>query len=337
MRVEEFRELAKKNNVIPVTRKLLADGETALSLYRKLAQERPGTFLLESAENGKIWSRYSFIGVNSQATLTEEHGLAVWKGSKPAGAPEGIDPLEALRITTSHLKSAEISGLPPLASGLVGYLGYDAVRRMEKLPNLAKDDLHLPEMAFQLISDLAVFDHSDGTVLLVANAINWDGTSERVDQAWENAVERIEKMHEDLLAPLAGQVDVVGEKSKADFTRATSSADFRKNVELIKEEIRSGEAFQVVLSQRFSTPCEASSIDVYRMLRLHNPSPYMYLIRFHDGVDIVGSSPEALIKISDRKAMIHPIAGTRHRGITAEEDIEIGNEVISVPKELVEH
>ena len=337
MKVEEFRELAKKNNVIPVTRKLLADGETALSLYRKLAQERPGTFLLESAENGKIWSRYSFIGVNSQATLTEEHGLAVWKGSKPAGAPEGIDPLEALRITTSHLKSAEISGLPPLASGLVGYLGYDAVRRMEKLPNLAKDDLHLPEMAFQLISDLAVFDHSDGTVLLVANAINWDGTSERVDQAWENAIERIEKMHKDLLAPLAGQFDTVGEKSKADFIRATSSVDFRKNVELIKEEIRSGEAFQVVLSQRFSTPCEASSIDVYRMLRLHNPSPYMYLIRFHDGVDIVGSSPEALIKISDRKAMIHPIAGTRHRGVTTEEDIEIGNELIADPKERAEH
>jgi anthranilate synthase component 1 len=208
---------------------------------------------------------------------------------------------------------------------------------MEKLPNLAKDDLHLPEMAFQLISDLAVFDHSDGTVLLVANAINWDGTSERVDQAWENAIERIEKMHKDLLAPLAGQFDTVGEKSKPDFIRATSSVDFRKNVELIKEEIRSGEAFQVVLSQRFSTPCEASSIDVYRMLRLHNPSPYMYLIRFHDGVDIVGSSPEALIKISDRKAMIHPIAGTRHRGITTEEDIEIGNELISDPKERAEH
>jgi anthranilate synthase component 1 len=224
-----------------------------------------------------------------------------------------------------------------LASGLVGYLGYDAVRRMEKLPNLAKDDLHLPEMAFQLISDLAVFDHSEGTVLLVANAINWDGSSERVDQAWENAIERIEKMHKDLLAPLSGQIDTVGEKSKADFVRATSSADFRKNVELIKEEIRSGEAFQVVLSQRFSTPCEASSIDVYRMLRLHNPSPYMYLIRFHDGVDIVGSSPEALIKISDRKAMIHPIAGTRHRGKNAEEDIEIGNELIADPKERAEH
>ena len=224
-----------------------------------------------------------------------------------------------------------------MASGLVGYLGYDAVRRMEKLPNLAKDDLHLPEMAFQLISDLSVFDHSEGTVLLVANAINWDGSSELVDQAWENAIERIEKMHKDLLAPLSGQIDTVGEKSKADFVRATSSADFRKNVELIKEEIRSGEAFQVVLSQRFSTPCEASSIDVYRMLRLHNPSPYMYLIRFHDGVDIVGSSPEALIKISDRKAMIHPIAGTRHRGINAEEDIEIGNELIVDPKERAEH
>lgn len=337
MQLDEFRELAKSFNVIPVTRKLLADGETALTLYRKLAKARPGTFLLESAENGKIWSRYSFVGVNSQATLTEQNGVAIWKGSKPNGAPDGIDPIDALRITTSHLKSANIANLPPLTSGLVGYLGYDAVRRMEKLPNLAKDDLQLPEMAFQLISDLAVFDHSDGTVLLVANAINWDGSNDRVDQAWEEAVKRLDKMHADLLVPLIGQVDLVGEGKKVEFDRATSSVDFQKNVEVIKEEIRSGEAFQVVLSQRFSTPCAAQAIDVYRMLRLHNPSPYMYLIRFHDGVDIVGSSPEALIKISDRKAMIHPIAGTRARGSNAEEDIEIGEELIADPKERAEH
>ena len=337
MNLEEFRRYAQEFNVIPVYRKLLADGETPLGVYRKLAGTSSASFLLESAEHGGVWSRYSFIGAHSQATLTEVDGLAQWIGVAPAGAPSGIDPLEALRLSASHLRSPKIEGLPPLTGGLVGYMGYDSVRRLEKLPNISKKDIPLPEIAFMLTSDLAVMDHAEGSITLIANAINWDGTSERVDQAWENAIERIEKMHKDLLAPLAGQFDTVGEKSKPDFIRATSSVDFRKNVELIKEEIRSGEAFQVVLSQRFSTPCEASSIDVYRMLRLHNPSPYMYLIRFHDGVDIVGSSPEALIKISDRKAMIHPIAGTRQRGVTAEEDIEIGNELIADPKERAEH
>ena len=194
MRIEDFREFAKNHTVIPVTRTLLADSETPLSLYSKLAKERPGTFLLESAENGRTWSRYSFIGVRSDATLTERGGVATWSGTKPAGAPEGIDPLVALEITTSHLRSVALADLPPLSSGLVGFMGYDAVRRMEKLPSLAKDDLHIPEMSFMLISDLAIFDHTTGSLTLIANAINWDGSSERVDEAYLDAISRLDQM-----------------------------------------------------------------------------------------------------------------------------------------------
>ncbi len=337
MRIEEFREFAKSHTVIPVTRTLRADSETPLSLYSKLAKERPGTFLLESAENGRTWSRYSFIGVRSDATLTESAGVATWSGVKPAGAPEGIDPLKALEITTSHLRSVALADLPPLTSGLVGYMGYDAVRRMEKLPSLAKDDLRIPELSFMLISDLAIFDHTTGVLTLIANAINWDGSNERVDEAYRDAVSRLDRMQGDLSSNSPSELSYEGKKVPPKFERNTSSAEYCAAVLKIKEEILAGEAFQVVLSQRFTTEIEASALDVYRALRVHNPSPYMYLLRFTDGIDVVGSSPEALVKIVDRVAMVHPIAGTRPRGSSIEEDNQLADELLADTKERAEH
>jgi len=337
MRIEEFREFAKSHTVIPVTRTLRADSETPLSLYSKLAKERPGTFLLESAENGRTWSRYSFIGVRSDATLTESAGVATWSGVKPAGAPEGIDPLKALEITTSHLRSVALADLPPLTSGLVGYMGYDAVRRMEKLPSLAKDDLQIPELSFMLISDLAIFDHTTGVLTLIANAINWDGSNERVDEAYRDAVSRLDRMQGDLSSNSPSELSYEGKKVPPKFERNTSSAEYCAAVLKIKEEILAGEAFQVVLSQRFTTEIEANALDVYRALRVHNPSPYMYLLRFTDGIDVVGSSPEALVKIVDRVAMVHPIAGTRPRGSSIEEDNQLADELLADTKERAEH
>ena len=337
MRIEEFREFAKSHTVIPVTRTLRADSETPLSLYSKLAKERTGTFLLESAENGRTWSRYSFIGVRSDATLTESAGVATWSGVKPAGAPEGIDPLKALEITTSHLRSVALADLPPLTSGLVGYMGYDAVRRMEKLPSLAKDDLQIPELSFMLISDLAIFDHTTGVLTLIANAINWDGSNERVDEAYRDAVSRLDRMQGDLSSNSPSELSYEGKKVPPKFERNTSSTDYCAAVLKIKEEILAGEAFQVVLSQRFTTEIEASALDVYRALRVHNPSPYMYLLRFTDGIDVVGSSPEALVKIVDRVAMVHPIAGTRPRGSSIEEDNQLADELLADTKERAEH
>jgi anthranilate synthase component 1 len=337
MRIEDFREFAKSHTVIPVTRTLRADSETPLSLYSKLAKERPGTFLLESAENGRTWSRYSFIGVRSDATLTESGGVSIWSGVKPAGAPEGIDPLTALEITTSHLRSVALADLPPLTSGLVGYMGYDAVRRMEKLPSLAKDDLHIPELSFMLISDLAIFDHTTGVLTLIANAINWDGSSERVDEAYLDAITRLDQMQADLASDLPSEISYEGKIVPPKFERNTSAAEYCAAVLKIKEEILAGEAFQVVLSQRFTAEIEASALDVYRMLRAHNPSPYMYLLRFTDGIDVVGSSPEALVKIVDRVAMVHPIAGTRPRGNSKEKDNQLAEELLADTKERAEH
>ena len=337
LEIDEFRTLARSHRVIPVSRTLLADGETPLSIYRKVAKERQGTFLLESAENSALWSRYSFIGAKCVATLSERNGVAVWSGRPPEGVPQGIDPLDALRITVEHLRTPRLQGQPPLTGGMVGYLGYDAVRRLEKLPNTAIDDLHIPELSFMLASDLAVFDHHDSKVILIANAINWDGSDERVDEAYADAVRRLDQMEEALRASLPGSASAITKSVEPQYRRWTDSETHQGNVELIKEEIRSGEAFQVVLSQRFSMPCEASALDVYRMLRVSNPSPYMYLLRFEDGIDIVGSSPEALVKVVEGHALLHPIAGTRRRGVNAEEDAELAAELLADPKERAEH
>ncbi len=337
MKLEEFREYARNNNVIPVYRRLLADGETPLGLYKKLAKNNPGTFLLESAEHGGAWSRYSFIGVRSQTTLTERGGAAEWIGTPPAGVPRGMDPLQALRESVAHLKTPVIAGLPPLTGGLVGYMGYDAVRRLENIPQLAIDDLQLPEIAFMLTSDLAVMDHSNGTVTLIANAINWDGSDERVDEAYAESQIRLDRMYQDLQSSLAGDVSEIPEFNTPTFERNIPADEFRAKVEIAKEEIRAGEAFQIVISQRFSTPVTADALDVYRALRLSNPSPYMYLFRFAGGVDVVGSSPEALVKVTGREVMVHPIAGTRKRSASLEEDVRLGEELLADPKERAEH
>lgn len=337
MNLEEFRAYAKISNVIPVSRRLLADSETPLGIYRKLAKNAPNTFLLESAEHGGAWSRYSFIGVRSQATLSESNGLAFWQGNPPVGAPTGIDPLEALRRTAQHLKSPKIAGLPPLTGGLVGFMGYDVVRRLEKLPNLSTKDLPLPELSFMLTSDLAVLDHSDGTVTLIANAINWDGSDSHIDEAFISCNERLDRMQSDLASTLAGDIAMIDLHGALTFNSNISPAGFKEMILAAKEEILAGEAFQIVLSQRFSIECAADALDVYRMLRLNNPSPYMYLFRFADDIDVVGSSPEALVKVNGRDVMIHPIAGTRKRSESPEEDHRLGEELIADPKERAEH
>jgi anthranilate synthase component 1 len=337
MDLESFREYAKHFNVIPVTRKLLADGETPIGVYRKLAKLKPNTFLLESAEHGGVWSRYSFIGVNSEATLTEKDGLVSWRGTMPAGAPSRVDPLTALRMASAHLRSPKLPDMPTLTGGLVGYMGYDSVRRLEKLPTISENDLLIPELEFMLTSDLAVMDHSEGTITLIANVINWDGSDERVDQVYELAIERLDQMQSDLLTALPGNLAHVDQKNAPVYERNISEDEFVAKVAAIKEEIKAGAAFQVVISQRFATECNADSIDVYRMLRLHNPSPYMFFLRFEDGLDVVGSSPEALVKVTDGEVMVHPIAGTRRRSNSPEQDERIAQELLADPKERAEH
>ncbi len=337
MNLEEFRAYAKVFNVIPVSRRLLADGETPLGVYRKLAKNAANTFLLESAEHGGTWSRYSFIGVRSEATLSEKDGVAYWQGSAPAGAPTGIDPLQALRLSAAHLRSPQIANLPPLTGGLVGFMGYDVVRRLERIPNLSVKDIALPELSFMLTSDLAVLDHSDGTITLIANAINWDGSDDLIDEAYDLCVARLDRMQADLSTSLASAATQIPDFALPTYDANITPEQFKTGVRQVKQEILAGEAFQVVLSQRFAMPCNADAIDVYRMLRLNNPSPYMYLFRFNDGIEIVGSSPEALVKVNQKDVMIHPIAGTRKRSAVPEEDQRLAEELLADPKERAEH
>ena len=337
MTLDEFRLYATEYNVIPVSRRYLADSQTPLSLYKTLAKDRPGTFLLESAEHGGAWSRYSFIGIKSASTLTEKNGKATWIGTVPAGAPLDIDPLEALKITAAHLRSPHIPHLPPLTGGLVGYAGYEIVRRLEKIPSLAKRDVDIPEISFMLTSDLAVFDHFDGTLTLIANAINWDGSADRVDDAYYDAIVRLDSLEHQLKSPQSGTINHPVVLKKPHYQRDMSSQEYQNKVEAIKEEIRAGEAFQVVLSQRFVMDATADPFEIYRALRASNPSPYMYLFRFEDGLSVVGSSPEALVKIQGDDVLLHPIAGTSPRSADPEIDKRHGQELLSDPKERAEH
>lgn len=224
---------------------------------------------------------------------------------------------------------------------MVGYLGYDIVRRLERIGDHGTDDLQLPELTMLLTSDLAVLDHWDGSVLLIANAINHNDLDSGVDEAYAGAVARLDAMEADLARPAPYAPAPLPASELPGFEDGTVSAlwggeSYRKAVDDIKERIRAGEAFQVVPSQRFETPCHASALDVYRVLRATNPSPYMYLFRF-DGFDVVGSSPEALVKVEGGQAMLHPIAGTRHRGATPQEDHDLAEELLADPKERAEH
>ncbi len=340
---EEFRELARDRRVIPVTRRLLADSVTPVGLYATLAAGRNGTFLLESAEHGKSWSRWSFVGVHSAATLSEVDGQAFWSGNPPVGLPDDGDPLAALAETLRLLHTEPLAGLPPLTGGMVGYLGYDIVRRLERIGTPGRepvDELQVPEMVMLMATDLAALDHHEGTVTLIANAVNWDATDQRVDLAYDDAVARLEQMTQTLAAPAAVPAAIF-EQADPVFSRRTSGEQYREMVEVAKEHIRAGDAFQIVLSQRFDVPTTAQPLEIYRVLRATNPSPYMYLLQVPTPsgrpLAIVGSSPEALVTVRDGHVTMHPIAGTRPRGVSEEDDVLLAKDLLADLKERSEH
>ncbi|MBB1495336.1 anthranilate synthase component I [Propioniciclava sp. MC1595] len=322
--------------VVSVHTRLFADDVTPVGLYHHLCGDRTNTFLFESAEQG-VWARYSIIGVNAAAVLSESGGQATWSGRELANLPRGGDPLAVLAETLERLHTPRDEALPPMTSGMVGYLGYDIVRRLERLPDSNLDDLALPELVMMLAADVAVLDHHTGEVWLVANAINFDDSTERVDEAYADAVARLEAMVARLREPmqpllsLRPDVDV-----EPDVTRQRTQEEFEAAVLEAVEDIKAGETFQVVVSQRFEVPCTADALDVYRVLRRSNPSPYMYLLRL-DGLDVVGSSPEALVTVHDRHVLTHPIAGSQPRGATPEADAAHEAHLLADPKERAEH
>ncbi|WP_010534453.1 anthranilate synthase component I [Brachybacterium squillarum] len=339
---ETFRALAARQRIVPVTLRLLADEDTPVSLYRRLTdgEDPRGSFLLESAGEGEA-SRWSIIGTRARAVLTEKDGRAHWLGDVPAGLSADLDPMQALAEITAAFRAARMPQLPPFTGGLVGFVAYDAVRHWETLPDVPPDEIGIPDLSMLLAQDVVVHDAHDGTALLVANALNIDGTDDRVEAAYDDAVSRLEAMREALHRPVATGPQVYRTVTELEPKARTAQLDYEAAVREAVRDIVDGEAFQVVPSQRFSLPTAADPLDVYRVLRRMNPSPYMYLLRSCDAagepIDVVGASPESLVTVRGRTATTHPIAGSRPRGDTPEEDLELAEDLLADPKERSEH
>jgi len=335
------------HRVVPVIRELFADGETPVGIYRKLAMGKPGTFLLESAEQGGIWSRFSFVGAASFGVLTQRDEQYAWLdygmtaeralGADFAGAPAG--PLAALAHLHERWSTPHVDGHPPLTGGLVGFIGWEAIRQIENLRNVPPADFTVPGQAMSFVSELVVIDHRDGTVLLIATALG-DGVETR-DEIWQGAQQRLDAMQAKLAEPSEAWLAEVDLSIQANPIPRTTAAEYAESIERSKKYIRDGDVFQVVVSQRFDHEITADAIDVYRVLRTLNPSPYMYLLTLVDTdgepYHIVGSSPEALVKVQDGRVHMHPIAGSRPRAENIERDLELAVELLADEKERSEH
>ena len=340
----QFDALLTGHRVLPVVRELFADGETPVGIYRKLARGEPGTFLLESAEQGGIWSRYSFIGVSSFGVLTQSGAAATWldygmSADRALGPDTPTAPLEVLSQLYARWATPHIPGHPPLTGGLVGFVGWEAIRQIERLPNVPPADFEIPGQAFSFVAELVVVDHRTGGVLLIATALN-DGT-ETGDELWDGAQRRLDGMQTRLAEPSETWLAEVDLTVAASARPRIEPAEFHRAIERSKQYIRDGDVFQVVISQRFDHDITAHPIDVYRVLRTLNPSPYMYLLSLLDPAGepywIVGSSPEALVKVERGHVYMHPIAGSRPRGDGPEQDLALADQLLADPKERAEH
>jgi anthranilate synthase component 1 len=340
----EFEALVGTHRVIPVVREIFADGETPVGIYRKLAVGNPGTFLLESAEQGGIWSRFSFVGVRSFGVLTQDGDDVAWLDygldeARALGGVAGLTPLEALSRLYERWETPRIPGLPPLTGGLVGFFGWETVRQLERLPNRPPTDYTVPGQAFCFAADIVVIDHRVGTVLLVTNVLA-DGDDDAAT-LWDAAAARLDAMQSELSKPSEAWLAEVDLTIAASPVSRTPREDFLDSVVAAKRHIRDGDVFQVVISQRFEEECTAHPLDVYRVLRSLNPSPYMYLLSLERAdageYTIVGSSPEALVKVEGGRAYSHPIAGSKPRGVGPEEDLELERVLLGDEKERAEH
>ncbi len=323
---------------VPVYRTLLADLETPVSVYMKLKQAGQPAFLLESVEGGEQVGRYSFIGVNPKGVLSVKDNIATFarKGEQTKFAiPEGQDPLHVIKRHFQIVNPVALDGLPRLVGGAVGYMSYDIVRYFEDLPATASDDLDVPTVAFMLPDTLVIFDHAMHQLIVLANAHN---TGDDPDGAYDEAVDSIDAIVAGLSRPLAQPgYDLPARPERGDPVSNVEQQVHEDRVRIAKEYIRDGDAFQIVLAQRFSRDTEASPLQIYRALRATNPSPYMFLLEFSDDLTLVGASPEMLVRLEDGIAYNRPLAGTRRRGKDEQEDLALEDELLNDPKERAEH
>jgi anthranilate synthase component 1 len=315
----------------------IADLETPVSAMLKLAADRPYSFLLESVEGGAIRGRYSFIGLNPDLIWRCFDGKAEIcrdpAAETPVYSPCDEPSLEALRALLAESAIDMPDDLPPMAAGLVGYMSYDMVRLMERLPDSNPDTLGIPSGVFIRPTVIAVFDTIEDTVMLVTPVRPQTGIS--ADQAFAAAESRLNAIEQALAAPAAPS-HAHSELAESEPVSNMSREDFHDMVARSKEYIRAGDAFQIVVSQRFEMPFDLPPLELYRALRRLNPSPYLFFLNLGD-FSIVGSSPEILVRVRDGIVTIRPIAGTRPRGKTAEEDKQLAEDLLADPKELAEH
>tara|TARA_B110000438_G_scaffold281921_1_gene308485 strand:+ start:574 stop:2043 length:1470 start_codon:yes stop_codon:yes gene_type:complete len=326
-----FKELAAKYKTIPVYKRILADLLTPISAYMKLTKNSKYSFILESVEKGNRFSRYSFIGRNPIKVLKAEHNKTFVLKNEQWQETRG-DFLDLLREIQMNYSTPKLPEIPHFSGGLVGYLGYESIKWIENIPIYKTDDLQCPDALFMLFDDLVAFDHLQNQIILFSNVQIQSDTN--LEQAYKNANYRIDEIGQDLHTDIDFQTPKKLEQSKlnSNFTKI----EFQDAVIKAKEKIKSGDIFQLVLSQQFTRNTSADPLTIYRSLRTINPSPYMFHLQLN-GFDIIGASPELLVKVEDNEIEIRPIAGTRQRGKDIDADKKLAQELLLDEKEKAEH
>jgi len=317
---------------IPVYREILADLDTPVSAFLKVA-DTPYAFLLESVEGGEQWARYSFIGLNPAFVIRARgRQCELVKDGWVARSEERDDPLAFVEEVLGEWQPVDVEGLPPFAGGAVGWLGWDAVRWWEKLPSPHDHADDPPTMVFAVPRTLLIFDNLRHRILVVEVVLTRQGVDPRLAHA--QAVKRIDAVIGSLREGIPARPP--RKTTRTALTALTERASFEAGVEQIKESIRAGDCIQVVLSQRFELGYTGDAFDLYRALRAVNPSPYMFCLRFPEAT-VIGSSPETMVRVQDGSAFVAPIAGTRRRGTSPEQDRDLEHELLADPKERAEH
>jgi anthranilate synthase component I len=326
-----FLELARTHSVVPVSVEVLADRETPVTAFEKLVGADPG-FLLESVEGGERWARWSFLGWDAAFTLRSREGVSTVEGPVRVEVPGG-DPLQVLEELVGRYTTPDLPGLPPLHSGAVGYLGYDVVRYVENLPHRPPDDRGLPEQVWQFVGALAAMDRFSHSIVLIRNVFVGDDPEAQYHEAVAALRTDIARLGE----PSRYEArPLTGESPEVPFTSNFRRETFEHAVEVAKEHIVAGDAFQIVISQRLAADFDGDPFAIYRALRLINPSPFLFFVRDPE-VAVIGASPEIMTRVRDGVAYSRPIAGTRPRGVSEEEDRRLEGELLEDPKERAEH
>ncbi len=335
MTFKEFRGLADTYNLIPVQRTILADELTPVSAYLRIRREFHDSFLFESVEGTETIARYSFIGCGTRMLIHCSDGIT---SLSVDGCPplHGMDLFGTIRETTGSWNCAPVEGLPRFSGGLVGFIGYDTIRFIETVPQQVTNDARLPDAILGLFKSLIIFDHLRHQVTLTVHAeIRAD---DNLRESFDAAQTELAQLEHFLLFPAVPPQRFYADHSNGSLAvrNEMTKEEFNRMISMGKEHIRLGDVFQVVLSQRFSVSCHGDPFNVYRALRVINPSPYLYFLDI-GGTIVVGSSPEILVRIENGHAEVYPIAGTRPRGRTPEEDRTLGQELLSDAKERAEH